>query len=199
LIVDPPSTMPEYRMSNPGSDRDDPPSPPVKSEPAEELDLPRLDLHLDDEEAEGLEDDEAAIRLADFAGPGDAMDDSYADDISIDVTLDTLEAQESALDDDAEGIDDHAGAGVAFSSKDDEESLLDDRGHAEEGIDFEGSAELGIDPIPREEDDGGLEGLNDVTDKIDEDLFPRLDASEDDDEELEFEVPLAPPPPLDRE
>jgi len=186
-------------MSNPGSDRDVPPAPPTKGDPAEELDLPQLDLQLDEDEAEGLDDDDAALHIADFADQGDAMDDSYADDIPLDVTLDTLDPQDSALDDDAQGLDDHESAGVAFSSEDAEESFLDDRGHAEEGIDFEGSSELGIDPIPREEDDGGLEGLDDAGDKIDEDLFPPLDTSEDDDEELEFEVPLAPPPPLDRE
>lgn len=186
-------------MSNPGTDRDDPPPPPDDDDPGEVLNIPALDLELDAEEAEGLDDDDAALRIADFSDQGDAMDDRYADDIPLDVTIDTLEPEDSALDDDAQGLDDREGEGVAFPSDDDGESLLDDRGHAEEGIDFEGSEELGIDPIPREEDDGGLEGLDDMGDKIEADLFPPLDASEDDDEELDFEVPLAPPPPLDRE
>lgn len=194
-------------MSNLGTDRDDPPSQPAaeatEEGPAElapdDLELPQLDLHIDAEETEGLDDDDAALRVADFSDEGDALDDSYADDIPLDVAIDTAEPEESALDDDAQGLDDQDGGGVAFASDDSEESFLDERGHAEEGIDFEGSEVLGIDPIPREEDDGGLEGLDDEGEKIDQNLFPPLDASEDDDEELDFEIPLAPPPPLDRE
>lgn len=183
-------------MSNPGSDRDQAPSSSSEDE-ADDLALPHLDLDLDQEESEGL-DDEAPLGITDFSHEADAMDDSYADDIPIDVSIDTGETEESALDDDAQGLDDAGAEAVAFTGEA-EESFLDDQGHAEEGIDFEGSEALGIDPIPREEDDGGLEGLDDPGDKIDQALFPPLDTSEEDDEELDLDIPLAPPPPLDRE
>jgi hypothetical protein len=84
---------------------------------------------------------------------------------------------------------------VPFSE--DAASLIDDgRGHAEEGLDFGGDGELGIDPIPTEADDGGLEGLPEGAEQVDGDELPPLDGHEDDDDadELDLGLDLRPPP-----
>ena len=83
---------------------------------------------------------------------------------------------------------------------DDEASFLDDRGRAEEGLEMDGDDELGIDPIPREVDDGGLEGLDDPDEERVETNFPPLDGDEDDDEGAELDLGIeisTPDHPLD--
>lgn len=161
-----------------------------------DLDLPALG-ETAGEEVDGVEDN-IPVELKIFDDGGDPFDDSYADDVPIDVEIQTDQEQESAIGEITLGIDDHAGDdGVRIEEGG--ESMIDEgRGHAEEGLDFIGDDELGIDPIPTEVDDGGAEGLEDhAGEQIDESEFPPLDGQEDDDdeEELDLGLDLDPPPP----
>lgn len=167
------------------------------------LGLPDMGV-LDPDELDGVEDDVPVdVRLVDDGG--DPFDDSYADDVPLDVEIQTDQTEETAIGDVALGLDaaldEAAGGDDGVRIEEGGESMLDEgRGHAEEGIDFGGDDELGIDPIPTEVDDGGVEGLEDPAgEQIDADDFPPLDGNEDDDDEAELELglDLEPPPPAE--
>ncbi len=161
-----------------------------------DLDLPDLG-DLDADEVDGVEEDVPVdVRLP--ADGADPFDDSYADDVPIDVEIQTELDEESALGDASLGIEDGGDDDVHLDE--DGESLIDEgRGHAEEGLDFGGDDQLGLDPIPTEgEDDGGLEGLEDPAgERVEADEFPPLDGTDDDDaeDELELGIDLETPPP----
>lgn len=165
------------------------------------IDEPLDDLHLpelgDSEEGDGL-DDGGGVDLVEFAdGDEDPFDDQVADDLPIDVEIATLSDSSSAIGDDAEGVEASTDHEVSFEEGG--ASLIDDgRGHAEEGVEQHGDDELGIDPIPREVDDGGHEGLDDGGDEaVDSDDFPPLDGHEsDDDEETDVGIDLPAPGPM---
>ncbi len=163
----------------------------VIDEPVEDLHLPELGAG---EEGDGVED-EAEIDVAVLADDdGDPFDDRVADDLPVEVEIATLNDGTSAIGDDAEGVEAATDHGVSFDEGD--SSLIDDgRGHAEEGVEQHGDDELGIDPIPREIDDGGYEGLEDAGgEAIDSDDFPPLDGHEgDDDEEIDVGIELPAP------
>lgn len=149
--------------------------------------LPLPDLGAEEDEGEGLEDppiDELASHEAD----PDPFDDRPFDDLPLDVAIDLSDGEPSALDDEELGVGSDGETGVAIDDRD--ASLLDDRGHAEEGLDLAVDEELGIDPIPREADDGGLEGLEDPSADAVDDAFPPLDGAADDDEELDVGLHL---------
>lgn len=172
----------------------------------DDLGLPDMG-EIDGDDLEGVEDDVAVdVRLMDDGG--DPFDDSYADDVPLDVEIQTDHHEESAIGDVTLGLDgslddslEEAAGDDGVSIEEGGESMLDEgRGHAEEGLDFGGDDELGIDPIPTEVDDGGVEGLEDPAgEQVDADEFPPLDGNEDDDDEAELELglDLEPPPPSD--
>jgi hypothetical protein len=173
----------------------------------DDFELPELDLPVlgdtDAEDVEGVED-EAPIDIRIVDDGEDPFDDSYADDVPIDVEIQTDQNEPSALGEIALGIETtneaHDDDGIRIEEGEGGESMIDEgRGHAEEGLDFVGDDELGIDPIPTEVNDGGLEGLDDPGgEEIDEGDFPPLDGNEDDDEEeLDLGLELEPPPPSD--
>ena len=160
----------------------------------DDLNLPSLEA---DEDGEGVTDQSfTALQLAVFDDEGDAFDDAYADDLPLDIRIETDHVEPSVIGDDAVGMQAPAmEEGLAFAES--AVSLIDEgRGHAEEGLDEHGDEELGIDPIPREIDDGGMEGLADPTgDRVDTDEFPPLDGEEDDDDdEIDVGIEIAPPP-----
>ena len=169
-----------------------------------ELDLPAPDLPtLDDGGADGDAlglDDPDAVQLTELRQSDDPFDDAVADDLPIDVEIVTDSVEPSAIDDDAKGLHDEDIGQELELDEDESASFLDDRGRAEEGLEMEGDDELGIDPIPREVDDGGLEGLEDPDEERVEVDFPPLDGDEDDDDEAEIDlgIEIAPPDrPLD--
>jgi hypothetical protein len=168
------------------------------------LDLPELDGDQDDEEigddALGLDDPggvELSKQLLEGAGD-DPFDDAVADDLPIDVQIDTDDDVPTIVGDDAKGLqDEDIGQELALTEDDADTaaSFLDDQGRAEEGLEMEGDDELGIDPIPREVDDGGLEGLDDpAEERVDVD-FPPLDGDDDEDEEEEMDLGIEIGPP----
>lgn len=169
-----------------------------------ELDLPVPDLPtLDDGDVDGDSlglDDPDAVQLAELSQSDDPFDDSVAHDLPIDVEIDTDSVEPSAIGDDANGLHDEDIGQELELDGDDEASFLDDRGRAEEGLEMDGDDELGIDPIPREVDDGGLEGLDDPDEERVETNFPPLDGDEDDDEGAELDLGIeisTPDHPLD--
>ena len=161
-------------------------------EPVDDLHLPELGAG---EEGDGVED-APPIDVTEFADENDdPFDDRVADDLPLEVEIATLNDGSSAIGDDAEGVEAATDHEVSFEEA--ESSLIDDgRGHAEEGVEQHGDDELGIDPIPREIDDGGYEGLEDAGgDAVDSDDFPPLDGHESDDDE-EIDVGIELPAPL---
>lgn len=148
----------------------------------DDLALPSLGAEAD--EGEGLDDEEAleGIGLAQAPSLGDdPFEDGYADDLPLDIEIAVADGEPSALGDDAKGLDDDHDA-VAVDEGG--ESFVDRGGSAEEGLEFGGNDELGLDPIPTEEDDGGLEGLEDPgAHMVDDDVFPPLGGESDDDDE----------------
>ena len=162
------------------------------------LELPELGDRGESDE-EGMENEgDAGVDIAVVDDGGDPFDDSYADDIPLDVQIQTLHEEPSAIGDDAVGLGKALGDDGGIQIEDAGVSMIDEgRGHAEEGLDFVGDDELGIDPIPTEMDDGGVEGLDDEGgEPVDADDFPPLDGADDDDdaEELDLGLDLAPPP-----
>ncbi len=155
----------------------------------EDLDLPELG-EVDD--GEGVEDhDDVDVRLMDD-GQDDPFDDEVATDIPVEIELSTTEHEPTAVDDDATGLDDRASSdGVAIDEG--SASLLDGD---DQPVTFEGDDELGIDPIPSEVEDGGLEGLDDRGEEgIDEAGFPPLDGDEQGtDEGIDIGYEIGPPP-----
>lgn len=173
--------------------------------------LPVLDLPAVEEPEEGGGEDllglddpgdvELSEQLLKKRDDEDPFDDAVADDIPIDMQIDTDDDVPPIVGDDAKGLHDED-VGHELEIDDDEvESFLDDKGRAEEGLDMDGDDELGIDPIPREVDDGGLEGLDDPAEQQVDHDFPPLDGEEDDDEEeIDLGIDIAPPThPLDVE
>lgn len=162
-------------------------------------DLPALDDAGDDGDALGLNDPDA-VQLTELSESDDPFDDAVADDLPIDVEIDTDSVEPSAIGDDASGLHDED-IGHELELDDTESaSFLDDQGRAEEGLEMEGDDELGIDPIPREVDDGGLEGLDDPDEERVEADFPPLDGDADDDDDTEIDLGIeisTPDHPLD--
>jgi hypothetical protein len=157
------------------------------------LDLPDLG---EPEEGDGLDDHEG-LELSIVDDDADnPFDDEVADDLPLDIELSTTETEPSAIGDDTTGLNDQATSdGVAIDEG--TASLLDE---GDQPMTFEGDDELGIDPIPAEVDDGGLEGLDDHgQDVVDEADFPPLDGDEEDgDAEIDIGIVIG-PPPLDDE
>ncbi len=161
-----------------------------------DLGLPTLG-DIQPTELDGVEG-ELPIDVSIVDDGGDPFDDSYADDVPIDVDIQTDHVEPTAIGDVALGIDGASGDdGIRIEEGG--ESMIDEgRGHAEEGLDFVGDDELGIDPIPTEVDDGGAEGLDNPGDEeVDDEEFPPLDgdANDDEAEELNLGLELEPPPP----
>jgi hypothetical protein len=158
------------------------------AEPGGDLALPDLEQDI---EGEGVDD--PALELDIAHGGDDPFDDSYADDLPIEFQLVTDRVEPSVVGDDATGVERGADDGIAID--DDDASLLDvDRGHPDEGLEGDGDEDLGVDPVPREVDDGGLEGLDDgIGEPIDVGEFPPMDGDEDDDEEIDVGIDIAPP------
>jgi hypothetical protein len=161
----------------------------VSDDKLEDLDLPELG-ETDDGEGVGDEDD-LSLRINDDT-TGDPFDDEVASDVPLEIELSTTAHEPSAIGDDAAGLDDQPSSeGVAIDER--SASLLDGD---DQPVTFEGDDELGIDPIPTEVDDGGLEGLNDHDDDTtDEEDFPPLDGDEQGpDEEMDIGYEIGPPP-----
>jgi hypothetical protein len=162
-----------------------------------DLTLPALEA---DEEGEGV-GDAAPLELELVDSGNDPFDDSNADDLPIEIQLATDQDLPTAVGDDAVGVERSSGDdGVRIDES--AASLIDEgRGHAEEGLVAHGDDELGIDPIPREIDDGGAEGLDDPAGShVDPAEFPPMDGDEDDDDdEIDVGIEIAPPPqrPID--
>jgi hypothetical protein len=159
------------------------------------LELPDLGEGIDGEGVEPHEQDGGSdLRVEDDGG--DPFDDRVADDVPLEEEIVTTGDEPTVVGDDSVGIGEGAGDDAVPLSED-ATSLLDDgRGHAEEGLDFGGDGELGIDPIPTEADDGGLEGLTEGAEQVERDELPPLDGQDDDDEgeELDLGLDLRPPP-----
>jgi hypothetical protein len=151
------------------------------------LDLPALGDT--DDGVDGIEHD-LVVRIATFEDGDDPFDDAVADDLSINVTLTSTENEPSALGDDNLGLVVAETNEVAFAETD--ASLLDEGDDGRE-LDFHGDDNLGIDPIPHEVDDGGVEGLDDPLDEpVDVAGFPPMDGAEDDDrDELDLGIEIA--------
>jgi len=161
----------------------------------DDADLELPDLATGDDE-HGLVDDNAMqeLKLVND-GHDDPFDDSYADDVALEFDLATEQEEPTMIGDDAVGLD-RAGSDDSVSFAEGGVSMIDEgRGHAEEGLDTHGDEELGIDPIPREVDDGGAEGLDDPAgSQVDEQDFPPLDGDDhDDDDEIDIGIELVPP------
>lgn len=163
-------------------------------------DLPPLDLPAQaDPSADGSGvGDDVAVQLSVPDVGDDPFDDAVADDLPIDVVLSTTEGEPSAIGDDATGLD-GASTSEGVHVHETEGSLIDP-GDDPDSLDFEGDDSLGIDPIPREVDDGGLEGVDDPgSDRIEDDAFPPLDGDEEDNDatEIDLGIDIEPPPPPD--
>jgi len=118
--------------------------------------------------------------------------DVYASDVPVDIYLSITEQEPTAIGDDATGLNDRlASDGVAIDEN--AASLLDGD---DQPMTFEGDDELGIDPIPAEVDDGGLEGLDDQGEAVvDATAFPPLDGDEQETEaDIDIGYDIAPPP-----
>ena len=158
-----------------------------------ELDLPVPDLPtLDDGDVDGDSlglDDPEEVQLTELHHSDDPFDDAVADDLPIDVEIDTDSVEPSAIGDDAQGLQQEDVGQELEVDEEEAASFVDDKGRAEEGLEMDGDDALGIDPIPRsEEDDGGLEGLDDPDEeRVDAD-FPPLDGDEDDDDAAEIDL-----------
>lgn len=149
------------------------------------------------EDVDGVEND-APIDVRIMDDGLDPFDDSYADDVPIDVEIQTDHVEPTAIGDVALGMLDVSGDDGIHIDEDGESMIDEGRGHAEEGLDFGGDDSLGIDPIPTELDDGGIEGLEDPDgEQVDTEDFPPLDGedADDDAEELYLGIDLDPPPP----
>lgn len=159
-----------------------------------DLGLPSLG-DTDTEELDGVEND-VPIDVSIVDDGGDPYDDSYADDVPLDVEIQTDHQEPTVIGDVALGVE-GVQADVGIDIEEGGVSMIDEgRGHAEEGLDFAGDDELGIDPIPTEVDDGGVDGLDDPQElHIEEADFPPLDGEEEDDdcEELDLGIELEPP------
>ncbi|MCA9620810.1 MAG: hypothetical protein KC731_17425 [Myxococcales bacterium] len=170
-----------------------------------ELDLLNLDLPAQDDDDEVSEEDLEALATVELSlveDGGAPLDDGYAVDLPLDVEIDVLADGDSALGDERVGLDDDAPDLAPESSHvaDDDhgESFIDNHGHADEGLDTDGDDELGIDPIPRENDDGGLEGLEDPADTQALSELPPLDGTDhDDDGEVDLGLELGELPAID--
>ena len=166
-----------------------------------DLDLPALGEEDDDDLP--LEDGVQLPEMADDGG--DSLDDSYADDIPLDVEISTDVVEPTAVGDDASGIEGTVADQDDVQIDEESASMIDEgRGHAEEGLEFGGDEELGLDPIPTEVDDGGLEGIEEAPGQVaDDDELPPLDGADDDDEgeelDLGIDMAIGPAPELDGE
>jgi hypothetical protein len=158
------------------------------------IDLP--DLGEEGEDREGLEDapfPDLSVR----DDGGDPFDDAPAADVPLEIVIASTDHEPSALGDDSLGLDDTA-APEAPGFDEQSGSLLDDDDGG--GSDDEADEVLGIDPIPEEADDGGLEGLNDAADDAAVVDLPPLDGDQHDEVEDDLDLGIAldlPPRPLD--
>ncbi|RLB62621.1 MAG: hypothetical protein DRI90_08690 [Deltaproteobacteria bacterium] len=163
----------------------------VDDDKLEDLDLPALGEADEGEGVSDDDDDDLGLRLTDD-GQDDPFDDEVAGDVPLEIVLSTTEHESSAIDDDAAGLDDQPSSeGVVIDER--SASLLDGD---DQPMTFEGDDELGIDPIPTEVDDGGLEGLADQDEEAtDAPTFPPLDGDEQEpDEEMDIGYEIGPPP-----
>ena len=138
-----------------------------------------------DDDGIGMLDEAVELAQLDASDGGDPFDDSVADDLATGIELNVLsDPHGSALGDDAAGLDDDDAASSSIGIPEPGASFI---GEEQVGLDAEhsflGDESLGIDPIVREEDDGGAEGLDDPGgERVDPNLFPPLDASDDSDD-----------------
>ncbi len=117
----------------------------------------------------------------------DPFDDEVASDLPIDIVLTTTDHEPSAIGDDAKGVE-GVGASDGVALEESGQSFL---GPEQQGLEFEGDESMGLDPIPLEVDDGGLEGLEDPSaERISADSFPPLDGDDSDEEAPELELNL---------
>lgn len=168
-----------------------------------DLTLPEMELPEagSDDEGEGPEE-EAPIDISLTTTEGDPFDDRAADDLPLESEIDLTE-EPTVVGDDDDGLAAHDGEDDGLAAHDGEHglglgdqdgSLLDHGGHAEEGLEVSSDEELGIDPVPGETDDGGVEGLDEPGEADVDDDFPPLDGAADDDDEVDvgIELPLDP-------
>ncbi|HZO11718.1 MAG TPA: hypothetical protein VFB62_00615 [Polyangiaceae bacterium] len=137
------------------------------------------------DEAEGFdEEDDDDMLLGDDDDP---FDDACADDLPLDIVLSTTNEEGSAVGDERLGIEEGGPEDVlAFDEGSD--SLLDD-GKPDNSLGVESDDELGLDALPGDLDDGGLEGMEDAAgERVDENAFPPLDGDVDDNEDLDVGV-----------
>jgi hypothetical protein len=135
-------------------------------------------------------DHDIPFELAALADGDDPFDDAYADDLPLDLSLSLHQEHGTAIGDDSTGLEEASPEdGVGFDDTGD--SLLDD-GRPDDALGLEGDDDHGIDAPPGDEDDGGIEGIEDpVGERINELAFPPIDGAEDDDdEELELDIRL---------
>lgn len=159
------------------------------------LDLPAHEI--DDNDAVGIGEGEGPVGIALPKDIGDPFDDSVASDLPLDMELDTEAVEPTVVGDDADGLD-AVPMSIGIDLEEHSESLLDPDlerdGFAEEDVRF------GIDSVPPEVDDGGLEGIDDPgAEQIDTGAFPELvsDADDDDDLDVGIELELQAMPALD--
>jgi hypothetical protein len=165
-----------------------------------DLDLPPLG----EEDADDEQPVDDGVQLPDVVEDGgDPLDDSYADDVPLDVEIATDTVEPTAVGDDADGIEGTVADHDDVQLDEEVTSMIDEgRGHAEEGLEFGGDDELGLDPIPTELDDGGLEGIEEAEGQLaDGDELPPLDGADDDDEgeELDLGIDMGIGPAPERE
>lgn len=155
--------------------------------PLEELafDLPAIE-EADETVGIGDEDDELLVLEDD----DDPFDDVCAVDLPLDLVLSTTAEEGSAIGDESLGIEEGTNDEVGIDEG--SESLLDD-GRPDDAMGVELDEELGLDPLPGDLDDGGVEGLDDAAgERVDEFAFPPLDGDENDDEELDVGIHIEP-------
>jgi hypothetical protein len=142
------------------------------------IELPPVEEADEQVGVEGDDENEALVSETDE----DPFDDACADDLPLDYTLSTTAEEGSAVGDDRVGIEE-GGPEDALAFQDGSESLLDD-GRPDEAMGVESDDDLGLDRLPGDLDDGGLEGLDDAAgERVDELAFPPLDGAEDDNED----------------
>jgi len=149
------------------------------------LNLPAREI---DSDAVGAVGDDVPVGIALPEDEGDPFDDSVASDLPLDVEIDTEAVEASVIGDDDTGID-GIPLGIGIDLDESSESLLDPD-LEREGLNSE-DMELGIDSVPHEADDGGVEGLHDPTaEQIDTGAFPELVSDEEDGDELDVGIDI---------
>jgi len=146
-------------------------------------------LDLPAHESDSADDEhpiDGALTTSDLELPheeGDLLDDRVADDLPVEIDIDTDEQEPTALDDDSTGLDGvDSGSGIVV---DEGEASMLDPDVERDGLAAEDN-QLGIDLAPCELDDGGHEGLDDPTNShVDTGAFPPLDGDDDDENDAD--------------